>query len=483
MFNPFRLTHGILGIVVGIIRVLPDPLAKVFRSVAYGFAVIWRTRAGKWMLGVALVLALVDASFGSDPIYLFLFGPLLTGMFVVAVAVVGAIAWGRRMAWEDEVEHGIYHAVPGHSRSQEPEIRYSLKRTGIHTNRWTGSWDFAFYVPAKLRLGDVPRVEEHLREILPAAKGSSWDFDWNLRGSTCAARIKPDLPDEVVRAPSLPDPDKPEQGVAGGISPDPEQVPLGMSLGGVIHWTLDANTGNIFVTGGPGGGKSVLVNNIVRHCLEHPTSFQLDAIDMKGGVELGDLERFAVVDQVADNLDASLELLRELREDVDRRQAELRKLGAKKISKLNQKRADRGEPLLKRRVLVVDELAELTDVPEISGRDPEQKELDKKRAECKALLDSIVRLGRAGGVHVAAALQRPDVRYLGGAMRSNIQARAITGRIDRAGAQMVESDLATTLPAEHPGRGVWWVGGREEKVQYFLVEDEDLDRAAQGVTV
>ena len=466
IFNPFKITGAALGLVVGIIRVLPSPLAYVFRSIAFGFATILRSKAGKVIAGAAVALALLDASWDSDTVYLFVFGPVVTLGFLAVVGVAGALAWNRRMVWEEEVEHAVYHAVPGHSRSQEPKIRYSLTRTGIHINRWLGRWDFVFYVPAKLRQEDVANVEEHLREQLPAAEGSSWDFDWNLRSSTCAARIKPDLPQIVVRDHTY---------------RDPEQVPLGVSLGGEIHWTLDANVGNIFVTGGPGGGKSVIVNNIVRHCLEHPNSFEIEAIDMKGGVELGDLERFPVVARVADDLNTSLGLLRELRAEVDRRQAELRKLGVKKIGKLNQKRVERGEKLLKRRVLVVDELAELTDVSEIPGRDPEQKAIDNKRAECKSLLDSIVRLGRAGGVHAVLALQRPDVRYLGGAMRSNIQARAVTGRLDRSGAQMVESDLAMSLPAT-PGRGVYWRGGQEEIVQYYLVEEEDLDRAA-GVAV
>lgn len=417
------------------------------------------TRPGRVMLFLLTVWGLANAALGTTHGTLQGWLPF----FLLAALCYGAWEYSFRRQWEDKVRNVVYHDVPGHT-GRETEVVWFLTRFNLA--RWTGGWQFGFRIPAGMREVDEAEVSQHLRSRLPAAPGASWSFSWDWRRGLCLASIAADLPDVATRE-------------LEEAAPDAGKVPLGMGMDGEVYWPLDANFGNILVTGGPGGGKSVIVNGIVRHIAEHRSVIEGHCIDMKGGVELGHLEKYPFIRGVAEDLESSVELLRHIREEVDKRQAALRAEDVKKIGKLNERRTARGEAPLKRLVLLVDELAELTDVPETPGKSPEEKEEHKKRAESKALLDSIVRLGRAGGVHVVAALQRPDVRYMTGAMRSNIQARVATGRLDQSGCQMVESKLAAELPAV-PGRGVLWLGGQEEIVQYYLTEDEDLDAVANG---
>lgn len=421
---------------------------------AFGYSLLATTWPGRGVGGVAVGAALLDAGFGADPVGLLLIEPVA---FPAALGV-GYLAYRRRMGWEEHVRAVLHDAVPGHSTTQ-PVVVWFPPNFGrwLQLGRWLGKHEFGFRIPAGMTRSQEAEVSEHLRTRIPMSEGTSLEIKWDWRRGTAKAKLVPDLQEMAVRE-------------KGEISPDPERVPLGVGLSGVVYWTLDNNFGNIFITGGPGGGKSVLINSIMRHIFEWADCFTVFCVDLKGGVELSHLVKYEPVREVADDLDAALTLLRKLRGEVDRRQKMLRRYEVKKVAELNEKLRAAGEPALKRLIILVDELAELTDLPEQGG----DKEENQKRAECKQLLDSIVRLGRAGGISLVAALQRPDAKYLGGAMRSNIQARVITGRVDRAGAQMVESSIADELPAI-PGRGVFWLGGVEEMVQFYFTRDEDLD--------
>lgn len=453
-------------------RVLAGAIKRLF----YGPAALLHTVPGRVVFCAGAAALMLDAAFGSDGVNI----PLLGNLGWLALFVFGCFAWRRRMRWEEQLRAILHAAVPGHSHAVPVVAWFPPRILGFfNLGRWRGRPDFAFRIPGGLAASKAPEVEEILRQRLPAAKGFSWRFTWDFRRGVCAAEIREDLPEgEPLRHEdsALPSRNGSRNGRAAAPSGTAEKVPLGKSLNGVVYWVLDSNFGNLLVTGSPGGGKSVLVNSVARHCFkpEFASHFDLYGIDMKGGVELSHLTKFRNFRRVAEDLDSALDLLRRLRREVDRRQRMLRQSGTKKIAELNARREAAGEKRLKRLILLVDELAELTDVPEVAGKSPEEKAENQKRAECKALLDSIIRLGRAGGIHCVCALQRPDVRYMTGAMRSNIQARVATGRLDQAGCQMLESKLAGELPGK-PGRGVFWEGGQEQVVQFYYTADEDLD--------
>ena len=422
----------------------------------FGFSLLISTWPGRIVGGVGAGALLLDASFGTDAVAL----PVSIPLIILVALVAGALGYARRMRWEQHVESIVYDAVPGHSGVQPAVVWYPPRPAKLlQLGRWLGRFEFGFRIPGKMTLKQEEEVAEHLRARLPMRRGTSLAIDWDLRAGTARAWLVEDLPELVTRP-------------RYEVSEDPEKVPLGMGLKGVIYWILDSNFGNLLVVGTPGGGKSVILNSVLRHLLEWSEAFDCYCIDMKGGVELAHLPKFEAVKEVAEDLDTSLDLLRRILVEVKRREKMLKATGgkAKKISKLNEIRAARGEKPLKRLVLVIDELAQLTARPETGG----DKVENAKKAECLAALDEIVRLGRAEGIHVVCAMQRPDAKFVGGGFRDNIQARVATGRLGRAGCEMIESDLAGELPGI-PGRGLIWLGGEEQIVQYYLTEDEDLD--------
>jgi FtsK/SpoIIIE family len=121
-------------------------------------------------------------------------------------------------------------------------------------------------------------------------------------------------------------------------------------------------------------------------------------------------------------------------------------------------------------VLVVDEMAEMAAV-ESADRD--------ERARQQARLVSIsrlCRLGRAAGIHVIAATQRPDAEAVPGQIKANLPATVAFHVRDEINSRILLGDGNTTaagLPP-WPGRAVWqWDIATQVQVPW-------LDRAEAG---
>lgn len=69
----------------------------------------------------------------------------------------------------------------------------------------------------------------------------------------------------------------------------------------------------------------------------------------------------------------------------------------------------------------------------------EGKEEDALKGEAKMIIGSIARLGRAAGVHLVIATQRPDAEIIGGEMRDNLTTRIACGRMKSSGSTMMFS--------------------------------------------
>lgn len=152
---------------------------------------------------------------------------------------------------------------------------------------------------------------------------------------------------------------------------------------------------NLLIGGEPGGGKSVALNNIVAHAALSPDC-RLWLFDGKQ-VELGlwsDVAEVFVGNDIGDCLDR----LRELQRVMDGRYARLRSERRRKVV-----RTDPVDVI----VAVFDELAYYSATV---GRKQEQEEFSR-------LLRDVVARGRAAGVIVVAATQRPSVDIIPTSLR------------------------------------------------------------------
>jgi len=152
---------------------------------------------------------------------------------------------------------------------------------------------------------------------------------------------------------------------------------------------------NMLIGGEPGGGKSVALNNVVAHAAMS-SDCRLWLFDGKQ-VELGlwaDVAEVFVGNDITDALDR----LRELQAKMDARYAWLRRQRRRKIV-----RTDPVELI----VVVIDEVAYYSATV---GRKQDQEEFSR-------LLRDVVARGRAAGVIVIAATQRPSVDIIPTSLR------------------------------------------------------------------
>lgn len=115
---------------------------------------------------------------------------------------------------------------------------------------------------------------------------------------------------------------------------------------------------------------------------------------------------------------------------------------------------------MQRIVFACDEVAELLDK---TGADKARKEL---LAQIEACLALIARQGRAFGIHLILATQRPDANILPGQIKNNMNIR-ICGRADTTLSTIIgDGRAAEQIPHDAQGRFIM-EGGTVFQAYYF----------------
>ena len=136
-------------------------------------------------------------------------------------------------------------------------------------------------------------------------------------------------------------------------------------------------------------------------------------------------------------------MLTELVDELQRRKALLAASGQSNIDRYNEAT---GEDL-PRYIFACDEIAEVLDK---TGLTKEQKEIVGK---IENKLSMIARQGRAFGIHLILATQRPDAQLIPGQIRNNLDCR-ICGRAERVLSELVLDSTAAAeqIPKDARGR-------------------------------
>ena len=253
-----------------------------------------------------------------------------------------------------------------------------------------------------------------------------------------------------------------------------------------------ADAPHLLIAGATKQGKSVGLNVIVSSLLysKHPSELKFVFIDPKmvefsayaqllhhylavlpDAVSEEDEQSAAIVKKPKD----AEKILRSICIEMDERYELLSKAGVNKITAYNGKycqhhlRSDQGHRFLPYIVVVVDEYADLTMT---SGGGPEAK------AAGRSITGSIIRLaqkGRAAGIHVILATQRPSVDVISGLIKSNFPMR-IAFRV----ASRIDSMTILDAPGAEKliGRGdmLFSAGIDSERIQCGYVSSEEIDR-------
>ena len=213
---------------------------------------------------------------------------------------------------------------------------------------------------------------------------------------------------------------------------------LGESFTGPVSVDL-VRIPHILLGGATGSGKSILLKLLLMQANKKGANVCI--ADFKGGVDFPPVWhkecRMCFEEQ------STLDLLTELSEELERRKQLLKAAGLPNIDHYNAATGDN----LQRYIFACDELAEMLDK---TGLTKEQKEIVGK---IEGLLGTIARQGRAFGIHLILATQRPDSAILNGQIKNNINCR-ICGRADNVLSMIIldKTDAADLIPEDAQGR-------------------------------
>ena len=213
---------------------------------------------------------------------------------------------------------------------------------------------------------------------------------------------------------------------------------LGESFTGPVMVDL-AKVPHILLGGSTGSGKSVLLKLLLMQTIRKDADVSI--ADFKGGVDFPPAWHKAC--RMCFEEQSTLELLTELTEELERRKGLFASAGLPNIDSYNAGREEK----LKRHIFACDEIAEMLDK---TGLTKEQKETVTK---IESRLSMIARQGRAFGIHLILATQRPDANILSGQIRNNINCR-ICGRADNILSQIILDSTAAAeqIPKDASGR-------------------------------
>ena len=107
----------------------------------------------------------------------------------------------------------------------------------------------------------------------------------------------------------------------------------------------------------------------------------------------------------------------------------------------------------------------------------EAKAMDELKGEAKMIIGSIARLGRAAGVHLVIATQRPDAEVIPGETRDNLAVRVGCGTLKPSASQMLfNSNVGARTPSKPPGGIYIQIHGRGNRGQGFFAPNDWLEK-------
>jgi S-DNA-T family DNA segregation ATPase FtsK/SpoIIIE len=268
-------------------------------------------------------------------------------------------------------------------------------------------------------------------------------------------------------------------------NPSPGKVPIrkvmdvqsfvGLTTKGGLPIALGEDTGgnavvmdlaalpHVLIAGATGSGKSVCINSIVASLLftKPPDQLRMMMVDPKR-VELTPFNGIPhLIAPVIVDVEEVNPALRALMREMFRRYKLMEEIGTRNIAGYNAKSEER-MPYL---VLVVDELADLMMV---GGFEIEQN------------LVRLAQLGRATGIHLVLATQRPSVNVVTGLLKANIPARVAFAVASQVDSRVI---LDTVGAEKLLGKGDMLLlnndSPKPRRVQGTLVLDEEVDKVVE----
>ena len=349
-------------------------------------------------------------------------------------------------------EHGVYVDVED-VKAGPRVIKFGLV-PGYMPQKVGKDGDAAKQRPSRVRVGDIAKRQKDLALALKSPYIRIIETPEPGEGLV-GLEVPNPTPGKVLMRSIVDGPEFGKIMEKGGLA-----FALGEDAGGQSLALDLAAMPHLLIAGATGSGKSVCINSLVASLLmtRPPDELRMIMVDPKR-VELTPFNGIPhLVMPVIVEPDDVQPALRGLINEMTRRYKLMEELGVRNIAGYNAKAS---EPMCFL-VLIVDELADLMMT---GGLEVEQQ------------LVRLAQLGRAAGIHMVLATQRPSVKVVTGLLKANVPARvafAVASQVDSrvildsAGAEalMGKGDLLllnNDFPKARRGQGT-------------LVYDDEMDR-------
>jgi S-DNA-T family DNA segregation ATPase FtsK/SpoIIIE len=224
---------------------------------------------------------------------------------------------------------------------------------------------------------------------------------------------------------------------------------------------------HLLIAGTTGSGKSVCIKALIT-CLIYnntPDELRLVMIDPK----MVELVRFNGLPHLYGRVEVDLErvvkVLRWVAWEMDSRYKRFAAATARNLDDYNRMMKQRGEPIVPRIVVLVDELSDLMMLA------PDEVE----RTICR-----IAQMARATGIHLAVATQRPSVDVVTGLIKANFPARISFATVSQIDSRVIlDMPGAETLMGNGDMLYLAADAGYPVRVQGCLVSEEEVDRVTE----
>ena len=229
---------------------------------------------------------------------------------------------------------------------------------------------------------------------------------------------------------------------------------LGESVASIVEVDL-SKIPHLLLGGSTGSGKTLLLKLLLMQCIKK--QHYVYVADFKGGVDFNkawETKANIITDQRVLTV-----CLDKLVDELHKRISLFKELGCDNIDEYN----NHFDDYLPRIIFACDEVAELLDK---TGLDKQEKEIISKY---ESNIATIARLGRAFGVHLILATQRPDANIISGQIKSNIDMR-ICGRADDTLSRIIldKTDAKDLISKNAQGR---FLTNSDELFQAYYFDD------------
>lgn len=247
--------------------------------------------------------------------------------------------------------------------------------------------------------------------------------------------------------------------------------PLGLDIDGRVFWVdpAEPTMTAILVGGTSGSGKSVLLRSIVVGTVRcsAPGSARFTLIDPKRVTftDMSDaMNTMGLLDEGRILMDPE-EGLRKLNDLVQEMEKRYRMLEKARVSDISGYNARATEPL-RRCIILIDEYADL-----MVG--------SEGRKELETAVQRIAQKGRAAGIHLILATQRPDAKVVTGVIKANLQLRIALKVMSQTNSQIILDEGGAQYLLGH---GDMLVGGSVsiQRLQGALASTKDLKIAERA---